>query len=188
MVIEETKIPEIKIIKPKVFTDNRGYFFESYNQKTFHALGIENNFIQDNESFSKKGVIRGLHYQLSPYAQSKLVRVVKGKIFDVAVDIRKNSPTFGQWVGVELSDENKHQLLIPKGFAHGFVTLSEYAIVNYKCDELYNPEADRGIRFNDPQIGIDWLIGLDEAIVSAKDNVHPYLKDAEINFDFGTTY
>jgi dTDP-4-dehydrorhamnose 3,5-epimerase len=188
MVIEETKIPEIKIIKPKVFTDNRGYFFESYNQKTFHTLGIENNFIQDNESFSKKGVIRGLHYQLSPYAQSKLVRVVKGKIFDVAVDIRKNSPTFGQWVGVELSDENKHQLLIPKGFAHGFVTLSEYAIVNYKCDELYNPEADRGIRFNDPQIGIDWRIRLEDAIVSAKDMVQPNLKDAEINFEFDTTY
>lgn len=188
MVIEQTQIPDVLILKPKVFTDHRGYFFESYNLDTLKKLGIDHNFIQDNESFSRKNVIRGLHYQLSPYSQTKLVRVVAGKIYDVAVDIRRNSPTFGKYVGVELSDENKLQLLIPKGFAHGFAVLSEYAIVTYKCDEYYKPEADRGIRYNDPAIGIDWKIPVEQAIVSAKDNVHPEMKDAELNFIYGSTY
>lgn len=188
MTLQPTSIPDVLIIKPKVFTDHRGYFFESFNANTFKKLGIAIDFVQDNESYSRKGVIRGLHYQLSPYAQTKLVRVVSGRIFDVAVDIRKNSPTFGQWVGIELSDENKYQLLIPKGFAHGFAVLSDYAIVNYKCDEYYKPEADRGIRYNDPEIGIDWQVSPEQAIVSAKDNVHPALKDAELNFVFGSTY
>lgn len=188
MTIEPTQIPEVLILKPKVFTDHRGYFFESYNADTFRNLGIAINFVQDNESYSIKNVIRGLHYQLSPYAQTKLVRVVSGRIFDVAVDIRKNSPTFGKYIGVELSDENKYQLLVPKGFAHGFVVLSDFAIVNYKCDQYYKPEADRGIRYNDPEIGIDWQIPPEQAIVSAKDNVHPALKDAELNFVFGSTY
>lgn len=188
MTIEPTSIPDVLILKPKIFTDHRGYFFECFNVDTLKKLGIDTNFVQDNESFSKKDVIRGLHYQLSPYSQAKLVRVVSGKIYDVAVDIRKNSPTFGKYVGIELSDENKYQLLIPKGFAHGFVVLSEYAIVNYKCDQFYKPEADRGILFNDPSIGIDWKIPFDQAIVSAKDNVLPLLKDAEVNFVYGSTY
>lgn len=188
MIVEPTQIPDVLILKPKVFTDHRGFFFESHNAETLKKLGIHYNFVQDNESYSIKNVIRGLHYQLSPYAQTKLVRVVSGRIFDVAVDIRKNSPTFGKYIGVELSDENKYQLLIPKGFAHGFVVLSDFAIVNYKCDQYYKPEADRGIRYNDPEIGIDWHIPPEQAIVSAKDNVHPSLKDAELNFVFGSTY
>lgn len=188
MTIEPTQIPDVVIIKPKVFTDHRGYFFESYNVDAFKKMGIEINFVQDNESYSRKNVIRGLHYQLSPYSQTKLVRVVAGRIFDVAVDIRKNSPTFGQYVGIELSDDNKYQLLIPKGFAHGFAVLSDFAIVSYKCDQYYNPEADRGIRYNDPEIGIDWKIPMEQAVVSAKDNVHPAMKDAELNFVFGSIY
>lgn len=188
MTIEPTQIADVLIIKPKIFTDHRGYFFESYNFDTLKKMGINYNFVQDNESYSGKNVIRGLHYQLSPYAQTKLVRVVSGRILDVAVDIRKNSPSFGRYIGVELSDNNKYQLLIPKGFAHGFAVLSDFAIVSYKCDQYYNPEADRGIRYNDPEIGIDWKIPMEQAIVSAKDKVHPALKDAELNFVFGSTY
>jgi len=188
MTVEPTSIPDVLLLKPKVFSDNRGYFFESYNHNTLKLLGIDITFVQDNESFSKKGVIRGLHYQLSPYAQTKLVRVINGKILDIAVDIRKNSPTFGKYAGIELSDDNKYQLLIPKGFAHGFVVLSEFAIVTYKCDQYYKPEADRGIRFNDPEIGIDWIIPTEQAIVSAKDNIHPALKDADLNFFYTSTY
>jgi len=188
MTVEPTSIPEVLLLKPKIFSDNRGYFLESYNLNTFKLLGIDITFVQDNESFSKKGVIRGLHYQLSPYAQTKLVRVISGKILDIAVDIRKNSPTFGKYVGIELSDDNKYQLLIPKGFAHGFVVLSEFAIVNYKCDQYYKQEADRGIRFNDPEIGIDWIIPTEQTIVSAKDNIHPALKDADLNFFYTSTY
>ncbi len=182
MIVTETNISGLNIIEPKVFEDNRGYFFESYNQKTFQQHDLYYSFVQDNESLSSYGTIRGLHYQLAPYAQSKLVRVISGKIFDVAVDIRKNSPTFGQWQGIELSSENKYQLLIPKGFAHGFSVLSEKAVVLYKCDSFYSPESERGINFKDPSLNIDWKISDNEAIVSAKDRVLPDLKDAEINF------
>lgn len=188
MTVEPTNIPEVLLIKPKVFTDSRGYFFESHNYEILSTLGVDIHFVQDNESFSKKNVIRGLHYQLSPYSQTKLVRVVMGKIFDVAVDIRKNSPTYGKYVGVELSGENKYQLLIPKGFAHGFSVLSDYAIVNYKCDQYYKPEADRGIRFNDPILDIDWQVEPSQAIISAKDSIHPSLNEAEINFVYGSIY
>lgn len=188
MTVEATSIPDVLILKPKVFTDSRGYFFESHSYEALKKLGIDINFVQDNESFSKKNVIRGLHYQLSPYSQTKLVRVVMGKIFDVAVDIRKNSPTYGKYVGVELSGENKYQLLVPRGFAHGFSVLSDYAIVNYKCDQYYKPEADRGIRYNDPFLGIDWQFEPAQAIVSAKDSIHPSLNEAEINFVYGSIY
>lgn len=188
MIIEQTPIPGLLILKPKVYNDNRGYFMESYNYKVLKEQGIIIKFLQDNESYSVKGVIRGLHFQLSPYAQTKLVRVIKGTIIDVAVDIRQNSPTYGKYLGIELSDENKYQLLIPKGFAHGFSVLSEFAIVNYKCDQYYRPEADRGIRYNDPALAIDWKIDPNKAIVSAKDNILPLLNEAENNFVFGTTF
>jgi len=182
MIIKETNIPGLNIIEPKIFEDNRGYFYESYNQKTFQQHNLYYSFVQDNESFSCYGTIRGLHYQLAPYAQAKLVRVISGKIYDVALDIRINSPTFGQWQGVELSSKNKYQLLIPKGFAHGFSVLSEKAIVLYKCDSFYSPESERGINFRDATLNIDWKIPENDAIVSAKDRVLPDIKDAEINF------
>lgn len=182
MKIHETKIPGLLVIEPKVFEDNRGYFFESFNQKRFQEQNLNYTFVQDNESLSSYGTIRGLHYQLAPYAQAKLVRVISGKVFDVAVDIRKNSPTFGEWQGIELSAENKNQLLIPKGFAHGFSVLSDKAIVMYKCDSFYAPESERGINFKDRELNIDWKIPEDKAIISAKDRVLPDLKDAEMNF------
>jgi len=182
MTIHETRISGLLVIEPKVFEDNRGYFFESYNQKRFQQHNLNYSFVQDNESLSSYGTIRGLHYQIAPYAQAKLVRVITGKIYDVAVDIRKNSPTFGEWQGIELSSENKNQLLIPKGFAHGFSVLSETAVVMYKCDSFYAPDAERGINFKDHDLDIDWKIPEEDAIVSAKDRVLPDLKDAEINF------
>jgi dTDP-4-dehydrorhamnose 3,5-epimerase len=182
MTIHETKIPGLLVIEPKVFEDNRGYFFESYNQKRFQQHNLNYSFVQDNESLSSYGTIRGLHYQLAPYAQAKLVRVITGKIYDVAVDIRNNSPTFGQWQGIELSAENKNQLLIPKGFAHGFSVLSEKAVVMYKCDSFYAPDAERGINFKDHELNIDWKIPDNDAVVSAKDRVLPDLRDAEMNF------
>lgn len=182
MKLHETKIPGLLVIEPKVFEDNRGYFFESFNQKRFQEKNLNYTFVQDNESLSSYGTIRGLHYQIAPYAQAKLVRVISGKVFDVAVDIRKNSPTFGEWQGIELSAENKNQLLIPKGFAHGFSVLSDKAIVMYKCDSFYAPESERGINFKDPDLNIDWKIPEDKAIISAKDRVLPDLKDAEMNF------
>jgi dTDP-4-dehydrorhamnose 3,5-epimerase len=179
----KTKIEDLMIIKPYVFADNRGYFFESYNKKKLgDIIKKEYNFIQDNESKSSYGVIRALHYQLAPYSQTKLVRVLEGKVFDVAVDLRKNSPTFGKWVGIELSSENKKQLLIPKGFAHGFSVLSETAIFAYKCDEYYHPEAEAGIIYNDPSIGIDWKITEKDAKLSGKDLLLPELKNAQIDF------
>ncbi len=178
----KTPIPDLFILKPQVYFDKRGYFFESYNKKVFRDLGLNYEFVQDNQSMSSYGVIRGLHYQLEPYAQAKLVRVVLGKILDVAVDLRKNSPTFGQVYAVELSDENKLQFLIPRGFAHGFAVLSEKAIVFYKTDGFYNKEHERGIRFNDPQLNIDWKIPEDKRIVSDKDLNNPLFKDAETNF------
>lgn len=182
MKIIHTEIPGLLIIEPRVFEDSRGYFFESYNQKIFEEENLQFNFVQDNQSKSTYGVIRGLHYQVEPYAQAKLVRVLSGKVFDVSVDIRKGSPTFGQWEGVELSEENKKQILVSKGFAHGFSVLSETAVVFYKCDNFYYPEADRGIIYNDKSLNIDWKVDTSKAIVSEKDLQHPSLVDAENNF------
>lgn len=184
MRIQETCLKDVYIIEPEIFYDSRGYFFESYNEKKFLNFNFDFKFVQDNQSKSSYGVIRGLHYQIEPYAQTKLVRVIVGKIFDVAVDIRKNSPTYGKWFGIELSDENNLQLLIPKGFAHGFSVLSDYAIVLYKCDEFYNKNSERGIKYNDPVLNIDWKIPADKIIVSEKDNQLPLFENAEINFYF----
>ncbi len=188
MKVIKTDFSDLLIIEPKVFEDSRGYFFESFNSMKYKESGVDMIFIQDNESKSSYGVIRGLHYQLSPYAQTKLVRVISGRILDVVVDIRQNSPTFGKYFSIELSSENKTQLLVPKGFAHGFSVLSETAIVSYKCDELYNPEAERGIRYNDEKLGIDWKIDNEKATVSSKDKVHPELVNAEMNFLYGSIH
>lgn len=179
-----TPIKDLYIIEPTVFGDHRGWFMETYSDSKFKELGFDLIFVQDNQSFSAiKGTLRGLHYQLNPKAQTKLVRCTKGTIFDVAVDIRKDSPTFGQWFGIELSAENKKQLLIPKGFAHGFMTITDDAEVQYKVDELYSPECDRGIIWNDPSIGIEWPIDI-KPVLSEKDERAPLLKDAEMNFKF----
>ena len=177
-----TEIPEVIIVKPRVFGDERGFFMETYKKSDFEKAGIDTDFVQDNHSKSVKGVLRGLHYQLEPKAQGKLVRCIRGKIFDVAVDIRRGSPTFGKWIGVELSEENKLMLWIPKGFAHGFLTLSEEAEIVYKVSGAeYSPEDDRNIRWNDPDIGIEWPLE-GEPILSEKDKTAPSLKDAEVNF------
>lgn len=179
----KTKIKGLLILEPKVFADDRGYFFESYNKKTLDDLiGKNYTFVQDNESKSSYGVIRGLHYQLAPYSQAKLVRVLEGSVYDVAVDLRKDSPTFGKWVGVELSGENKRQFLIPKGFAHGFSVLSETVVFAYKCDEYYHPEAEAGIIYNDPTLNIDWKIPEKDVKLSEKDKLLPELKNAKMNF------
>ncbi len=183
MKIIKTPIEGLLIVEPRVFKDNRGYFFESYNKKLYEESGIKDDFVQDNQSFSSYGVIRGLHYQLNPFAQSKLVRVLQGKIFDVAVDLRKGSKTFGMWFGVELSDENFRQLYIPRGFAHGFSVLSETAIVFYKCDNYYAPEYERGIIYNDTDLNIDWKIPIDREIISEKDMKNLPFRDVEMNFD-----
>lgn len=164
-----TEIPDVIIVEPRVFSDNRGYFFESYNQAEFIKNGIPNIFIQDNQSKSSYGVVRGLHCQLGESAQAKLVRVLSGTVLDVAVDIRRDSATFGKYVAVELSDENKRQLFIPRVFLHGFSVLSDTAVFAYKCDNLYNPSSEFGVRFDDADIGIDWRIPLDKIIVSDKD-------------------
>lgn len=169
MNIIKTDIEGVVIIEPKVFGDSRGYFFESYSQRDFNSLVGEVNFVQDNESKSCYGVIRGLHFQKPPFEQSKLVRVVKGKVLDVAVDIREGSPTFGKHVAVELSEENHRQLFIPKGFAHGFSVLSEEAVFQYKCDNFYAPEYEGAIALDDPALGIDWRIPVDKVIISEKD-------------------
>lgn len=182
MEIISTKIPDLLIIKPKVFSDDRGYFFESFKADFLKDAGIISSFVQDNESQSSFGVLRGLHYQLEPYAQTKLVRVIKGKVYDVAVDIRKNSPTFGKWEGVELSEENKLQMLIPKGFAHGFLVLSETAIFSYKCDNYYTKESERGILYKDPALAINWPVNEVNLVLSEKDKLNPLLKDADMNF------
>lgn len=179
-----TDLEGVYIIEPKIFGDHRGWFTETYNKDIFKTNNIELDFIQDNHSFSaNKGTLRGLHYQLNPKAQTKLVRCTKGEIFDVAVDIRKGSPTYGQWYGIKLSAENKKQLLIPKGFAHGFLTLTENVEVQYKVDELYSPEHDRGIAWNDSEIGIEWPIQ-GAPILSQKDESAPSLNTAENNFSF----
>lgn len=182
MKIVETGFKGLIIIKPTIYTDTRGYFFESYNQVIFEKTGIFFNPIQDNESKSVKGVIRGMHYQLNPFPQAKLIRVVMGKILDVALDLRKDSLTSGKWFGIELDSENKDQLFIPHGFAHGFSVLSETAIIQYKCDNVYNPEYERGININDPSLDIYWKLGSATPIISQKDLAQPMMKDAEINF------
>lgn len=184
MKIIETPIPGLLIIEPRVFADERGYFFESFSQTKFAESGLISGFVQDNESKSHRGVIRGLHYQLAPYAQTKLIRVVRGTVYDVAVDLRKGSPTFGQWHGLEVSASNKKQFYIPKGFAHGFSVLSDYAIFSYKCDEFYNPAMERGIRLDDPALAIDWKLPFDEAVISGKDLLLPCFADAEMNFKY----
>ena len=177
----ETAIPGVYIIEPQVFGDHRGYFMETYSTEKFHAIGIDNEFVQDNQSFTaQKGTLRGLHFQNDPMAQAKLVRVTRGAVLDVAVDLRKGSPTYKQWVSVELSAENKRMFFIPRGFAHGFVTLTDDVEFVYKVDNLYSKENDRGIRFNDPEIGVDW--GVEEPILSQKDTTSPFLKDSDCNF------
>jgi dTDP-4-dehydrorhamnose 3,5-epimerase len=182
MRIIETGFEGLYIIQPKVYSDSRGYFFESFKLETFLMTGIPFNPLQDNESKSVKGVIRGLHYQLNPFAQAKLIRVVVGKIYDVAVDLRKSSKTFGKWYGVDLDSENKTQFFIPKGFAHGFSVLSDTAVIQYKCDNLYNPQFERGISLNDPELKIDWNLKNIIPIISDKDLRHPGLNEAEKNF------
>lgn len=184
MKVIESGLPGLVIIEPKVFEDDRGYFFESYHEGKLLEQGINTRFVQDNQSKSSYGVIRGLHYQLNPHAQTKLVRCLEGVIYDVAVDVRKGSPTFGQWFGVELSSVNKKQLCVPQGFAHGFSVLSPTAVVFYKCDNLYNPGSEGGILYNDPDLGIDWRVDSDKAVLSPKDKALPVLKNANIHFTF----
>jgi len=182
MEIIKTPISGLLILKPRVFEDARGFFCETYNEKTFSEAGIDLHFCQDNQSKSSYGVVRGLHYQLNPQSQSKLVSAAQGAVWDVAVDLRASSPTFGQWFGVELSEENHLQFLIPQGFAHGFSVLSETALFAYKCDNLYSPTLERGLAYNDPALAIDWKIPADKALISEKDTKHPLLKDADLNF------
>ena len=184
MPFHTTDIPGLLIFEPKVFEDRRGYFFEAYNETIFKQQGLHLKFVQDNQSKSCYGVIRGLHYQLNPFAQTKLVRVVEGKVLDVAVDLRKKSPTYGRHFAIELSADNKKQLLIPPGFAHGFSVLSETAIVFYKCDVLYNKENEAGIRFNDPALHLNWQIPTGKEIVSEKDLELPLFENCRNNFEF----
>lgn len=173
----QTEIPGVVIIEPKIFGDSRGYFYESFSQRDFEEKVAKVNFVQDNQSFSHYGVLRGLHFQNPPYTQSKLVRVIQGKVVDVAVDIRKGSPTYGKHVAVELTGKNHRQFFIPKGFAHGFVVLSETALFQYKCDEFYHPEAEGAIAWDDSELGINWLISREDVILSEKDRQHPKLCD-----------
>ena len=180
MQIISSDIPDVKIVVPEVFGDDRGYFFESWNRDRYSCNMIDCQWIQDNESKSVKGVLRGLHYQLPPYTQAKLVRVIYGRVVDVAVDIRKDSPTFGKYVAVELSGENKYQLFIPRGFAHGFAVLSDEAVFAYKCDNTYMPSHERGIAFNDPALNINWPLDLKKCIMSARDWANPPLAEAEL--------
>lgn len=176
----ETKIKGVYIIDVKTYGDHRGYFFETYKESDFAAAGLEYKFVQDNQSSSRKGVLRGLHFQKN-YPQAKLVRVIKGEVFDVAVDLRKDSETYGQWVGVLLSEENKRQFMIPRGFAHGFVVVSDYAEFAYKCDELYHPEDEGGLLWNDPDVAIEWP-NVGEIILSDKDKKSPTLSESKIEF------
>lgn len=179
-----TNLPGVLVFEPKIFEDNRGFFFESYNERSFAGEGITTRFVQDNQSSSFYGVIRGLHYQLAPYAQAKFIRVLQGTILDVVLDIRKGSPTYGKTFSIELSAENKKQVFIPAGFAHGFSVLSENAEVLYKCDNFYNREAEAGVLFNDPALGIDWQIPADKIIVSEKDKELPLFGDCRNSFVF----
>jgi dTDP-4-dehydrorhamnose 3,5-epimerase len=182
MPFHETDISGLLIFEPKVFEDSRGYFFEAYNEQIFSEAGIKMKFVQDNQSKSGYGVIRGLHFQMNPFAQTKLVRVLEGKILDVAVDIRKNSPTYGKHFSIELSAENKKQLYVPAGFAHGFSVLSQTAIVLYKCDAFYNKESEGGILYNDPFLAIDWKIPAGKEIISDKDKFLPSFAECKNNF------
>lgn len=182
MKIEETFIKDLIIIEPRVFGDERGFFFESYNKTKFEDLGIDINFVQDNQSFSKKGTLRGLHYQNPPFAQTKLIRVIEGEVIDVVVDLRKDSATYGKSFNILLSAENKKQLLIPQGFAHGFSVISEIASVIYKCDQFYNKAFEGGIRYDDPSLNINWGMNLDEAIVSEKDQILPFIENCNSLF------
>ena len=186
MEVIKTAIDGLVIIEPKIFKDARGYFFESFSQREFEEKVRPIRFVQDNESMSSYGVIRGLHFQKPPYSQSKLVRCVKGRVLDVVVDIRKGSPTYGQHVAVELSEENHRELFIPRGFAHGFAVLSETAVFQYKCDNFYTPEADCGISIKDEGLGIDWHIPIENAILSEKDLKHACLKEFDTPFDYNT--
>lgn len=178
MIAIQTHIEDVFIIEPKVFGDERGYFFESFSEEWFRKNVCDTQFVQDNESKSKYGVLRGLHFQKAPYAQAKLVRVIKGRVLDVAVDIRKDSPAFGKHVAVELSDENKRQFFIPRGFAHGFVVLSDEAVFQYKCDNYYAPQSESGIIWNDPDLNIDWQIPEEDIILSEKDKCNSLLADS----------
>lgn len=179
----DTKLNGVCILEPKVFGDRRGYFMETYSEKVFSELGIDARFVQDNESFTaKKGTLRGLHFQMEPMAQAKLVRVLSGAVLDVAVDLRRGSPTYLQWEAAELSAENKRMFYLPRGFAHGFLTLTDDVTFVYKVDRLYSPECDRSIRFDDPQIGVAW--GIDAPILSEKDLAAPFLKDSDCNFRY----
>lgn len=185
MEVFQTNIKGVVIIEPRLFKDDRGYFFESYSERDFNKQVGEVHFVQDNESKSSYGVMRGLHFQRPPFTQSKLVRCVKGAVLDVAVDIRKGSPTYGQHVAVELTEDNHRQFFIPRGFAHGFAVLSPEAIFQYKCDNFYHPDADGGISILDTSLGIDWRIPTEHAILSEKDTKHPLLKDFDSPFEFG---
>ena len=184
MKVISTEIEEVKIIEPAVFGDHRGYFFESYSQKEFEEKVCKTTFVQDNESKSKYGVLRGLHFQKEPYAQAKLVRVVQGSVLDVAVDIRKGSPTFGKHVAVELNDENKRQMFIPRGFAHGFVVLSKTVVFQYKCDNYYAPEAEAGIAWDDPVLEIDWKVDAEAVLLSEKEKKNPLLSESDALFEY----
>lgn len=177
MQVIPTDIPDVKIIIPRVFRDTRGYFVETYNAERYKAAGIMADFVQDNESFSARGVVRGLHWQAAPYTQAKLVRVIHGTVWDVAVDIRKGSPTFGKYVAELLTGENGHQFYIPRGFAHGFVVLEDQTLFSYKCDNVYHPEVERGLLFNDPALGIRWPEMASTPILSEKDRIHPLLSE-----------
>ncbi|MCT7595238.1 dTDP-4-dehydrorhamnose 3,5-epimerase [Aliarcobacter butzleri] len=189
MIFLKTSIPDVVIIEPKVHGDARGYFVETFRaDKLEEFIGYKINFCQDNESKSSKGVLRGLHYQLAPFAQTKLVRVIKGKVLDIAVDIRKNSPTFGKYVAVLLSAENKKQLLVPRGFAHGFVVLEDDTVFAYKVDNYYSPECDRGIAYDDESLNIDWILKKEELNLSAKDTKQPKLNETNDLFEFGVNY
>lgn len=184
MKIIKTPLPGLLVLEPRVFEDQRGYFLESYQDQRYFEAGINSKFIQDNESKSVRGVVRGLHFQLNPFAQAKLVRVVQGTVYDVAVDLRKGSPTFGQWFGIELDSNSKNQMYVPRGFAHGFSVLSETAIFTYKCDNTYNKDAERAINPFDSKLGIDWKLEKSEQIVSEKDTLAPLFEKAEFNFQF----
>ena len=184
MEIKKTRIPGVVIIEPRLFKDDRGYFFESFSERDFNTQVREIHFVQDNESKSSYGVLRGLHFQKPPYAQSKLVRVIKGAVLDVAVDIRKGSPTFGQHIAVELTEENHRQFFIPRGFAHGFSVLTDEVIFQYKCDNFYAPQSEGALAWDDPELGIDWKIPTDKVILSEKDKHHPRLKDTEWVLDY----
>lgn len=179
MNVIETEIAGVRIIEPKLFGDERGYFFESWSEVKYNEVGICCRWIQDNESRSRFGVLRGLHYQAVPFTQAKLVRVISGAVLDVAVDIRKGSPTYGQHVAIELTGENKYQLFIPRGFAHGFTVLSEEVIFQYKCDNLYMPSFERGLAFDDPDLKIDWRVKPDKWILSPKDTCHPHFSEIQ---------